>query len=162
VRDKHRPVEEQRRIVWARALVAAGWLLVFAYLAQLTGQIRLAFAISDSAFDDGVFGLRVERIAFMVFPQNVLVLFLAAGAGAGASALVRGLVDHRQMWLAQLVRIAAGVCYVVIAIGFLRIVIILTHRPDGVGDFSATLNQLAGILVAIAAIRISLTAEREA
>lgn len=145
---------------WATTLTAAGWMFAFAYLALVTAQLRQAFAIEASSFDDGLWGARVERVSFVALPQNVLLLVAAAAAGAVATLLCRDLADRTHMWLAQLVRAVAGICYVVVAIAALRILVLLTHHPDAVGDFGAILSQLAGILTALAASRICLETER--
>jgi hypothetical protein len=154
-------MDEHRRVAWAKALTTVGWLLVFAYLSIVIGQIRQAFQIRDSSFEDGVLGARIERVSFVVFPQNSIIILIAAAAAALASALAAGLADRRDMWTSQLIRVSAGVCYVVIVIAAVRIVSIMTHRPDGLGDFNALLQQIGGILVAVAGVRLGLEAERE-
>ena len=155
-------MNEHLRLRWARTATAVGWLLVFAYLSVLTGQIRSAFAITESSFQDGLFGARLERVSFAAFPQIAALVLLATASGALATVLVGAGGDRRELWISPLVRVAAGICYVIVAIAAVRIVVILTHSPDGVGDFGATLQQIGGILVASAGIRVSLEAERSA
>jgi len=155
-------MDDTDRARWARALTTAGWLVAFAYIGLLTAQLRLAFAIDESAFDDGVWGARIERVAVIAYPQNLLVLVPAASAGAIATVLARGRLDRTDMWLAQLVRIVAGICYVAIAIAAIRTVALITTSPDAVGDFASMLRQLGGVLIAAAMIRVCLEAERSA
>ena len=110
-------VNDHERVRWARALTTAGWLFVVAYLTFLVGQIRRAFAIGESSFEDGVWGLRVEQISFATLPQNVIIAVPAAAAGVAGTLLVGDIVDRSDIWLTQLVRIAAGLGYMIIGLG---------------------------------------------
>ena len=60
----------------------------------------------------------------------------------------------------QLVRITAGLCYVVVALAVLGIGDVMMQTPDSVGGTSAILTRVGGILMAIAMIRVCLEAER--
>jgi hypothetical protein len=59
-----------------------------------------------------------------------------------------------------LVRITAGLCYVVVALAVLGIGDVMMQTPDSVGGTSAILTRVGGILMAIAMIRVCLEAER--
>lgn len=138
----------------------AGWMFVAAYLGFITWQVRRAFAIREGSFEDGLWWQRIEQISFLTLPDNVMVLVPAAAAGAIGTVLVRGVVDASVLSLAQLVRIVAGLAYVVIAIATLGIIGIFFRKPDSVGDLAAFVLRLGGIAMAIAMIRICLEAER--
>ena len=66
------------RIRWVDALTTAGWCLWLAYLALVAIELRRAFAITTSRFEDGVWGQRVETISFVSIPQNSIVLLIGA------------------------------------------------------------------------------------
>jgi hypothetical protein len=153
-------VNDDDRLRWARALTTAGWLLVFAYLALVVTQLRRAVATTRSSFPDGVWGSRLETVSFVAQPFNTLLLAAAAGAGAVATVAVGARVDRRHVWLEQLVRVVAGLAYVVAAIAALRVIVLFAGGPDAVDDFGAILNQLGGILVCAATVRLCLEAER--
>jgi hypothetical protein len=137
-------------------------LFVAAYVALLTAQLRRAAALTEASFDDGVWGQRLETLSFVVFPQTLVVLAPAAAAGAAATLISGSLVDRTETWQAQLVRVVAGVCYMVILVAVMRIIALFVGGPDVVGDFGALLQQLGGILMAVAMIRVCLEAERSA
>ena len=63
-------------------------------------------------------------------------------------------------WARQLVRIVAGLCYVLVALAVLGIVDVLMQTPDAIGGTTAILTRVGGILMAIAMIRVCLDAER--
>jgi hypothetical protein len=151
---------DDERVRWARALTTAGWLFVIAYLAFVTAMIRRASRITSGSFEDGVWGQRIEIVSFVSIHQNVVMLAPAAAAAVGATLLIRGRADRTQMWLAQLVRVVAGISYVIIAIAVIGIIGVFFRTPDGVGDIGALLGRLGGILMAIAMIRVCLEAER--
>ena len=153
---------ERERVLWARTLTTAGWLITTAYLALVTAQVRRAAAISQGSFDDGVWGQRLETVSFIAFPQNMVILTPATGAAAVATVISVGLVDRVEIWLAQLTRVLAGVCYVVIVLAALRMLALFWQGPDLVGDFGALLTQLGGILIALAISRVCLEAEHSA
>jgi hypothetical protein len=153
-------VNDHERVRWARALTTAGWLFVVAYLTYLSSQVRRAFAIREASFEDGLWGQRIEQISFAALPQNLIVLVPAAAAGVAATMLVGSIVDRTDIWLAQLVRVAAGLSYVVIVIAGLGIIAVFWRNPDGVGDVTAVLGRIGGIVMSIAMIRVSLEAER--
>ncbi|MDJ0769216.1 MAG: hypothetical protein QNJ12_10495 [Ilumatobacter sp.] len=153
-------MNDDERVRWARALTTAGWLFVLAYLTYLVGQIRRAFAITTASFEDGIWGQRVEQVSFATLPQNVIIAVPAAIAAVAATLLVRDLVDRREIWLAQLVRIVAGLGYMIIGLAVLGIVGLLFRNPDGVGDFVQFLGRIGGIMLGAAMIRVCLEAER--
>jgi len=150
---------DQRR--WALALTTAGWLVLAAYLLLLIAQIRRAFAVTVASFEDGVWGQRIELVSFVTLPQNLVILVPAAAAGVGAVMLLHDAPhEMRGSWARQLVRITAGLCYVVVALAVLGIVDVLMQTPDSIGGTSAILTRVGGILMAIAMIRVCLEAER--
>ena len=71
-------------------------------------------------------------------------------------------IDLQGSWARQLVRIVAGLCYVLIALACLGIIDVLAQTPDAVGGTAAILTRIGGILMAMAMIRICLEAERSA
>jgi hypothetical protein len=148
---------------WATALTTAGWLVLASYLLFLIGQIRRAMAVTVGSFEDGVWGQRIELVSFVTLPQNLVILVPAAAAGVLATVLAREPLDDvgsSVNWSIQLVRIVAGVCYVVVGLATLGIVDVLAQTPDSVGGTAAILNRLGGILMAVAMIRVCLEAER--
>ena len=153
-------MNDDERIRWARALAFAGWMFVVAYLGFITWQIRRAFAIREGSFEDGLWWQRIEQISFLSLPDNLVVLVPAAAAAAFGTVLVRDVVDRSVLSLAQLVRVVAGLGYVVVAIATLGIIGIFFRNPDSVGDLAAFLLRLGGIAMAVAVIRICLEAER--
>ena len=150
------------RTRWVRALTTAGWLFVTAYLAFVTATVRRASAITSSSFEDGVWGQRVEILSFVSLQQNVIMLVPAAAAAVAATMLAAGVVDRTEMFLAQLVRIVAGLCYVIIGVALLGIIDIFFRSPDSLGDLGDVLGRLGGGLMAVAMIRVCLEAERSA
>jgi hypothetical protein len=154
-------VSDADRVAWARALTTAGWLVLFAYLLFLIGQIRRAMAVKVGSFEDGVWGQRIELVSFVTLPQNLVILVPAAAAAVVAIVLLREQPDDmRHSWAPQLIRIVAGVSYVVVALAVLGIIDVLAQTPDSVGGTAAMLNRIGGILMAIAMIRVCLEAER--
>jgi hypothetical protein len=148
---------------WAMALTTAGWLVLAAYLLLLIAQIRRAFAVTVSSFEDGVWGQRIETVSFVTLPQNLVILVPAAAAGVAAVMLLRDAPLQLQgSWARQLVRVVAGLCYVVVVLAVLGIVDVLMQTPDSVGGTSAILTRVGGILMAIGMIRVCLEAERTA
>ncbi len=134
-------------------------MFVLAYLGFVTWQVRRAFAIDEPSFEDGLWWQRVEQMSFLALPQNLMVLVPAAAAASVGAVLVRGVVDHSVLRLAQLIRVVAGLSAVVIAIAVLGIIGIFFRNPDSVADLAALLLRLGGILMSIAMIRVCLEAE---
>jgi hypothetical protein len=153
-------VKNADRVRWAKTLTTAGWLFLLAYLGVLAGLIRRAFSVEPSSFDDGVWGLRIETVAFAAIPQNIVILVPAAAAAAAGAVIGSTLINPTEMWLAQLLRATAGLSYVLVMISTTRLVAILGDNPGGVGDFRSILSHLGGIAIAIAIARVSLEAER--
>jgi hypothetical protein len=153
-------VNDHDRVRWARALTTAGWLFVVAYLTILSSQIRRAFALRQASFEDGLWGQRIEQISFVALPQNLVVLVPGAAAGVAAVLLLRDSGDRSELWLSQLVRVTAGVAYVVIALAALGVVAVFWRDPDGVSDVSAVLGRIGGIVMSIAMIRVCTEADR--
>jgi hypothetical protein len=154
-------VDDSDRVRWAGALTTAGWLVFAAFVMVLIGQIRRAFAVEIGSFEDGVWGQRIELVSSVTLPRNIVILVPAAAAGVVAMALLRELGDElRRSWSRQLVRIVAGLCYVVVALGGLGIIDVLAQTPDSVGGTAALLERIGGIMIAIAIIRVCLEAER--
>ena len=144
---------------WTRALTTAGWLFTAAYLALVVATFRRAFAIRQSSFDDGVWGQRVEVMSVVSTHDSVIILVPAAAAAVAAALLSPGRVA---VWSAQLVRVVAGLCYVIIAIAAVGGVGLFVRSPDSVGDLAALLGRAGGALMALAMIRVCLEAERAA
>jgi hypothetical protein len=155
-------MSDNERVRWATALTTAGWLFVVAYLAFVTAMFRRASALKSGSFDDGVWGQRIEIMSFVSIHQNVIMLAPAAAACVGATMLASDVADRTHIWLAQLVRVVAGLCYVVIAVAVIGIIALFFRSPDSVSDLGALLGRLGGILMAIAMIRVCLEAERSA
>jgi hypothetical protein len=153
-------VHDDDAIRWARATSIAGWLFLLAYLGVITGIVRRAAAVNRASFDDGLWWQRVEIISFAAVPQNLIVLVPAVAAGVVGTVIARSVIDQSVILLRQLVRVSAGTCYVVIVIGALGIVGILFRNSDGVGDVSALLGRLGGILMAAGMIKLCLESER--
>jgi hypothetical protein len=154
---------ERDRQRWAMTLTTAGWLVLVAYLLLLIAQIRRAFAITVASFEDGVWGQRIETVSFVTLPQNLVILVPAAAAGVAAVMLLRDTPEVLHgSWARQLVRVVAGLCYVVVALAVLGIVDVLMQTPDSVGGTAAILTRVGGILMAIGMIRVCLEAERAA
>jgi len=154
---------ERDRQRWALALTTAGWLVLAAYLLLLIAQIRRAFAVTVGSFEDGVWGQRIELVSFVTLPQNLVILVPAAAAGVGAVMLLHDATQELQVsWARQLVRITAGLNYVVVALAVLGIVDVFMQTPDSIGGTTAILTRVGGILMAIAMIRVCLEAERTA
>ena len=148
---------------WAVALTTTGWLVLAAYLLLLIAQIRRAFAVTVASFEDGVWGQRIELVSFVTLPQNLVILVPAAVAGIAAVLLLRETPEGvHGSWARQLVRVVAGLCYVVVVLAVLGIVDVLMQTPDSVGGTSAILTRVGGILMAIGMIRVCLEAERTA
>jgi hypothetical protein len=154
---------ERDRQRWALALTTAGWLVLSCYLLVLIGQIRRALAVTVASFEDGVWGQRIEQVSFVTLPQNLVILVPAAAAGVGAVMLLRDAPQELHgSWARQLVRIVAGLGYVLVGLAVLGIVDVLVQTPDSVGGTAAILNRVGGMLMAIAMIRVCLEAERSA
>ena len=154
---------ERDRQRWAVALTTAGWLVLAAYLLLLIAQIRRAFAVTVASFEDGLWGQRIEIVSFVTLPQNLVILVPAAAAGVAAVMLLRDAPLQLQgSWARQLVRVVAGLCYVVVVLAVLGIVDVLMQTPDSVGGTAAILTRVGGILMAIGMIRVCLEAERTA
>lgn len=153
-------MNEHDRLRWARVLTTAGWLFVLAYFAFLTSQVRRAFALQRASFDDGLWGQRIEIISFATIPQNLVILVPAAAAAVAGTLLAREVVDRGDIWLAQLVRVVAGLSYMVIVVAVLGIVAVFWRDPDGVTDVATILGRVGGIAAALGMLRVCLEAER--
>jgi hypothetical protein len=102
-------------------------------------------------------------VSFVTLPQNLVILVPAAAAGVGAVMLLHDTPEELHgSWARQLVRIVAGLGYVLVGLAVLGIVDVLVQTPDSVGGTAAILNRVGGILMAIAMIRVCLEAERSA
>ena len=154
-------MNEHDRIRWARALVFAGWMSLVAYVAYLVIQVRRAAAIRNGSFEDGVWGQRIEQISFATLPQNLVILMPAVAAAVAGTLLVRSLVAPVVVHLGRLVRVVAGVAFVVVAIAVVGIVAVFFRAYDSVGDTAAILGRVGGIAMAAATIRLCLEADHE-
>ena len=147
-------------IRWARAASVAGWMFLLAYLGVVTGLVRRAASTKTGSFEDGLWWQRVETISFAAMPQNLVVLAPAVAAAAVGTVVSRRVIDPSVILLHQLVRVAAGTCYVVIVIGAFGIAGVFFRNPDNVNDVTALLGRLGGILMSVGMIRLCLEAER--
>ncbi len=146
-------------IRWARATGVAGWLFLLAYLGVVTGIVRRAASLNSGSFEDGLWWQRVEIISFVALPQNVVVLVPAVAAGVVGTVVARSIIDQSVIRLRQLVRVAAGTCYVVIVLGALGIIGVFVRNSDAVGDLEPLLGRIGGILMAVGMIKLCLEAE---
>lgn len=154
-------MNEHDRIRWARALVFAGSMSVLAYLSYLVIQIRRAAAIRNASFEDGVWGQRIELVSFATLPQNLVILAPAVAAAVAGAVLVRSLVAPVVVHLGRLIRVIAGLSFVVVAIAAIGIAAVFVRSYDSVGETTAVLGRLGGIAMAAAAIRLCLEADHE-
>jgi hypothetical protein len=154
-------MSERDRQRWAVALTTAGWLVLAAYLLLLIAQVRRAFAVTVGSFEDGIWGQRIELVSFVALPQNLVILVPSAAAGVASVMLLAVTPEALQgSWARQLVRVVAGLCYVIVALAVLGILDVLMQTPDSVGGTSAILTRVGGILMAAGMIRVCLEAER--
>jgi hypothetical protein len=153
-------VNEAERVRWARACTSTGWLFLTAYLLIVIAQFRRAFAIRQSSFEDGVWGQRAENVAFVALPQNLVILAPAAAAAVIAMALTRSAEMAPVPWAPQLVRLVAGTGYLAIGLALLGVIDQFAQSPDLLGGTVLLLNRIAGILMALAMIRVCLESER--
>lgn len=135
-------------------------MFVLAYVGELISIVRRAARVGTASFEDGLWWQRIEIVSFVSLPQNFMVLAPAAIAAAVGSVLARTVVDPSVLIIRQLARVTAGICYVVIVIAALGIIGVFFRNPDDVGDVSAILGRLGGILMAYGMIRLCLEAER--
>jgi LPS sulfotransferase NodH len=134
---------------------------VLAYGSYLVIQIRRAAAIRNGSFEDGLWGQRIEQISFAALPQNLVILTPAVAAAVAGALLVRSLVAPVVVHIGRLVRVVAGLSFVVVAIAVVGIVAVFFRRYDSVGDTAAVLGRLGGIAMAAAMIRLCLEADHE-
>ena len=152
-------MDDSVRLAWSRRLVTAGWLFLIAYLGVVGSQVRRAASISEGSFDDGVWGQRVETLSFVAIPQNLVVLAPAAAAAVAATLLAGSSIDAREIWLSQLTRAVAGVCYVVMVIAVVGIVGVFFRDAGGTADLDAVLSRAGGVAMAVAMLGVCLQAE---
>ncbi|MEQ8437615.1 MAG: hypothetical protein RIB65_08975 [Ilumatobacter fluminis] len=153
---------EHERIRWAKALVFGGWMFVLAFIGILVIQVRRAAAVSDSRFEDGVWGQRAELVSFATLPQNAVVVVPALIAGLVAAWLVRPLVDPIVVHTQWLLRIIAGLAYVILALAVLGILAVFFQGNfDSVGDVGSILGRLGGVAVGLAIVRLCTEAEHD-
>ncbi len=153
---------EHERLRWAKALVFTGWMFVLAFVGILVIQVRRAAAVSDSRFEDGVWGQRAELVSFATLPQNAVVVVPALIAGLVAAWLVRPLVEPVVVHAQWLLRIIAGLAYVILALAVLGILAVFFQGNfDSVGDVGAILGRLGGVAVGLAIVRLCTEAEHD-
>jgi hypothetical protein len=139
---------------WSRALTTAGWLLTGSYLLLLVAQIRRTMQVRESSFPDGVWGQRAETIAFIALPQNLVMLVPAAAAAILAAWLLTTEDRLPLPWTRRLVRVVAGLGYVVILLAAVGIIDEFAQAPDAIGGAFNLMNRIGGILVSAAVIRV--------
>lgn len=152
-------MDDTGRLAWSRRLVTAGWLFVIAYLGVVVSQVRRAASITEGSFDDGVWGQRVETLSFVAIPQNLIVLAPAAAAVVAGALVAGSSIDARQIWLSQLTRVVAGVCYVVVFIAAVGIVGVFFRDTGGNADLDAVLSRAGGIAMSVAMLGLCLQTE---
>jgi len=146
------------RIRWVDALTTAGWCLWLAYLALVAIELRRAFAITSSRFEDGVWGQRVETISFVAIPQNSIVLLIGALCVALASIVWMSIHPDDQPPRRSLQRLATmigGISIVVMGLALLGIGGIPFRYADPLADLGALVGRIAGIAVAAASLRLT-------
>lgn len=154
-------MNEHDRIRWAKAAVFAGWMFVLAYLSYLVTEIRRAAAIRQGSFEDGVWGQRIETVSFATLPQNVAILMPGVIAVVAGTLLVRSLVDPVVVQLGRVIKVIAGLAFVIIALGVVGIVAVFFRNYESIGDTAAILLRLGGIGMAAATVRVCLEADHE-
>lgn len=145
------------RIRWITTATYVGWLTLTAYVALLVIELRRAAAISESRFEDGVWGQRIEIVSFVALPQNAVILVPPAIAAAVAGALIAGLhPDDRPdlIWSRRLARVTGGLAIVVIALAAIGIIGIPFRYADPLADLAAIVGRLAGVAISLAVIRL--------
>ncbi|MGE3194807.1 MAG: hypothetical protein AB7K08_15210 [Microbacteriaceae bacterium] len=153
-------MSDRERAQWARALTTAGWLVLTGYLLLVVAQLRRALSIRSSPFEDGVWGQRAEVVSLVAQPQNLVILAIASVAAVVANVLTRHGDLVPVAWAPQLVRVVAGTSYLAVALGAVGIIDHFVQTPDSVGGTFPLLNRVAGILMAVAMIRVCLESER--
>jgi len=146
------------RVRWVDALTTAGWCLWLAYLGIVAIELRRAFAITTSSFEDGVWGQRVETVSFVAIPQNSIVLVVSALSVALASMMWSGIhPDDKppRQSLQRLATMVGGVAIVVIGIALLGIGGIPFRYADPLADLGALVGRIAGVAVAVACLRLT-------
>ncbi len=152
-------VNDSERLAWSRRLVTAGWLFLIAYLGVVVAQVRRAASITEASFDDGVWGQRVETLSFVAIPQNLVVLAPAAAAVVAATLIAGSAVDSREIWLSQLTRAVAGLCYVVMLIAVVGIIGVFFRDTTGSADLDAVLSRAGGVAMSVAMLGLCLQSE---
>lgn len=145
------------RIRWITTATHVGWLTLTAYLALIIIELRRAAAISESRFEDGVWGQRIEIVSFVALPQNAVILVPPAIAAAVAGALIATLhPDDRPdlTWSRRLARVTGGLAIVVIALAVIGIIGIPFRYADPLADLAAIVGRLAGVAISLAVIRL--------
>ena len=145
------------RIRWITTATHVGWLTLTAYLALIIIELRRAAAISESRFEDGVWGQRIEIVSFVALPQNAVILVPPAIAAAVAGALIAALhPDDRPdlTWSRRLARVTGGLAIVVIALAVIGIIGIPFRYADPLADLAAIVGRLAGVAISLAVIRL--------
>ncbi|MAT04917.1 MAG: hypothetical protein CL424_07730 [Acidimicrobiaceae bacterium] len=156
-------MSEHDRLRWAKALVFTGWMFALAFVGQLIIQVRRAAAVSDSRFEDGKWGQRAELVSFVTLPQNAIIVVPGVIASLAAAWLVRPLVEPVVVHLRWLIRILAGLAYVIIALGLIGIVAVFFQGNfDSVGDVGSILGRLGGVAIGFAIVRLCTEAEHDA
>ena len=153
-------MSDTERIRWARALLFAGWIFVAAYLTLLVIQIRRASIITESRFEDGVWGQRIETVSFATRPQFVLVVVAATAAGVIGLLLVRNAGDPSELALSALVRVVGGMSLLIALLAIVGIIAIFFRSGDSVTDLETVMGRAGGMLIAIACLRLCTEAER--
>ena len=145
---------------WARAMTTAGWLVLIGYLGTVVLQIDRARRTTEAAFDDGVWGQRIEQVSFVAIPQNIVILLGAAIVAVGAVIVGRGTLADADVWLDRLVRIVAGTAFVAMLLAVIRMLDVIVRDPDTGGDLPDIVSRASGIAIGIAVVRLCLAAER--
>lgn len=145
---------------WSRALTTAGWLLTCSYVLLLIAQIRRTIQVTASSFPDGVWGQRAETLAFVALPQNLVMLVPAAAAAVLAAWLLTTEDRLPLPWTRRLVRVVAGLGYVVILLAVMGLVDDFAQAPDAISGAFNLMNRIGSILVGAAIVRLCIESER--
>jgi len=128
-----------QRIRWIITATHVGWLSLSAFVALIVIEVRRAAAISESRFEDGVWGQRVEIVSFIALPQNAVILIPPAVAAAVAGVLITGLhPDDRPdfVWARRLARVTGGIALMVIVLAVIGIIGIPFRYADPLADLA--------------------------
>ena len=145
-----------RRADLVRSLTVVGWLLLGAPFGFIAFQLERVRGVGEQQFAS-VWEQRIEVLSFLVLPPNLVVLAPAVFVAAVATWLS---VDRPEAWLATLLRVAAGLAVVYVAIGGVSIISLMVSDDAGPGDFESVMLRLGGVSLAAGLALLCRTADR--